>query len=419
VSVRDRRDDRQPQSEPVPLPDPVGGEPLERLEEPVDLLGGNVGSGVGHRKRGRPALGVRANVHGSVRDVVPQRILDQVRDEALDQAPVARDGGHVERGDGLDPPHRRLGLVSTHHLAGDLGQVEGGGAIDSPLPLREREQGVDQLLLLRALLEDFGACLPEALDRGIAIAHHHLEQRADRREGSAQLVRGVGDEPPLGVEGTLQAPEERVDRLSEPAELVVGAAQGEPLMQVRLGDPLGGVGDRPQWAEDPAGDHPPEGTGDERHHSERDARLDHELVQVRDALEGPGGDDGDPALLGPEQPLDLRRQTPDGRRPAKGLLPRQAPCRSRQPLPGHGRSVLEVRPRTKAAPARCWGSARCGGATRSGGGSLHHQPPEGPIGDRGVVDERVGDRKQRRARDQEQAAVEERQPPAHRRLRVA
>ena len=56
---------------------------------------------------------------------------------------------------------------------------------------------------------------------------------------------GVGDESTLRVERSFQASEESVDGVAQHGELVPGAGQGQTLVQVVLGDGLGGVGDDP------------------------------------------------------------------------------------------------------------------------------------------------------------------------------
>ena len=54
------------------------------------------------------------------------------------------------------------------------------------------------------------------------LAGEHLELTAHDRQRRAQLVRSVGDEPALSVEGVLEAVEHAVDRVGEDAHLVVG-----------------------------------------------------------------------------------------------------------------------------------------------------------------------------------------------------
>ena len=53
---------------------------------------------------------------------------------------------------------------------------------------------------------------------------------------------GVGDEAALGVEGGFEPAEEPVDGVGQVFDLVAGARKGESLVEVVLGDLLGGGG---------------------------------------------------------------------------------------------------------------------------------------------------------------------------------
>ena len=97
MGVRDRRDDRQPEAEALAMADPVAGEALERLKQPIDLLGGNHRPGVGDREIDLARPGAHRHPRVSARIVVAKRVVDQVRHEPLDQAPVARDRRGLER----------------------------------------------------------------------------------------------------------------------------------------------------------------------------------------------------------------------------------------------------------------------------------------------------------------------------------
>ena len=70
----------------------------------------------------------------------------------------------------------------------------------------------------------------------VAGAQRALELGLDHRHGRAQLVAGVGDELALAVEGPPQAIEHVVERLAEPADLVVSGGQRQPLAVVRQRD---------------------------------------------------------------------------------------------------------------------------------------------------------------------------------------
>lgn len=132
------------------------------------------------------------------------RVLEQVRAQPDQEPPVARH----ERGRQCDIEFEvgcvSLGLVLTQRVPHDSGQVDRLTAAHALIALGEREQRVDQLLLLLVLLERVAACLPERLRRRRRIGDDHLEQRTRGGQGCAQLVRGIGHESPLGVVGALE-----------------------------------------------------------------------------------------------------------------------------------------------------------------------------------------------------------------------
>ena len=108
-------------------------------------------------------------------------------------------------------------------------------------------------------------------------AQGHLEQGALPGQRGAQLVGGVGDETPLGVERGLQPGEQVVEGVAEFLELVVGSGQGQALVQAAGGDPPGGGGDRAQRAQHPSGDEPAESDGGDRDDGQGDAGLEQQL----------------------------------------------------------------------------------------------------------------------------------------------
>ena len=84
---------------PTPPP-PLVAEPLERLEEPLALLGGDAGAVVDDLELRALGAGERAHLHGCAARAVAQRVVDQVGEHPLEQAGVGRDQrqvlGHVE-----------------------------------------------------------------------------------------------------------------------------------------------------------------------------------------------------------------------------------------------------------------------------------------------------------------------------------
>ena len=84
------------------------------------------------------------------------------------------------------------------------GQVERVSTVDPLFALGEREQRVDQLLLLLVLLERLATRLPERVGGALRVGDDHLEQRARGGQRGAQLMRGVRHEPSLRVIGPLE-----------------------------------------------------------------------------------------------------------------------------------------------------------------------------------------------------------------------
>ena len=157
-----------------------------------------------------------------------------------------------------------------------------GWRLSRPRWLRERvSKRLDQAFLLLADGEELLARVPVGVDARVGIAEGELEQGALEREGGAQLVRGVGDELSLRLEGRLEAGEQSVDGGAELLELVVGPFEVEPAVEVAGGDVAGGLGDRAQRAQGAAGDHPAEPEREHGHQRERERRVEEQLVQRR------------------------------------------------------------------------------------------------------------------------------------------
>ena len=132
---------------------------------------------------------------------------------------------------------------------GDLTQVHGRARLEPALAPGQRQQRLDQPLLLLAGGEHAPARLAQRLDRRVGVAERDLDERALERDRRPQLVRRVRDEPALGLERRLEPAEQPVERVAELLELVVGAVEREALVQVALGDPPGASAHRPHRAQ--------------------------------------------------------------------------------------------------------------------------------------------------------------------------
>jgi hypothetical protein len=247
----DGGDDREPEAvPPVALgPYPLVAEPLERLEQPVKLARRYHRPAVGdpdHRTAGRrPGL----DLGPPAGHVVPDRVPDQVRHQALRQPGITLGGGGAEPGVDLDVLGDRRG---------DGRQVEGLRPGDAAFAAGQREQRVDQLFLLPAELQDFVTGGAEGAGAGIRVTKRHLQHGPLGGQRGTQLVGRVGDEMPLRLKRGLQPREQVVQGLPEPAELVIAAPGPQPPAQVRGGDVPRGRDDRPQRPQQAAGQQPTE-----------------------------------------------------------------------------------------------------------------------------------------------------------------
>ena len=72
----------------------------------------------------------------------------------------------------------------------------------------------------------------------LGLGQRHVQRGPHRGQRRAQLMRGVGDEPALGLERDLQPFQQAVDGVAKLLQLVLRALNGQPLVQVVLGDAL-------------------------------------------------------------------------------------------------------------------------------------------------------------------------------------
>ena len=166
-------------------------------------------------------------------------------------------------------------------------QIDHFAAIETLLAAGEREQRLNQSLLLLAGGQQPPVVGLERLDRGIGVGERDLDQRPLPRQRSAQLVRCVGHELPLGDERSFEAAQELVERVAELLELVVGTVERKPSVQVSRGDGLGRPGHGPQPTQRAPGEQPSEADRDHGHDRQRDHRQDQQLVEIDHRLRRP------------------------------------------------------------------------------------------------------------------------------------
>ena len=230
-------------------------QPLERLEQPVDLGRRDFRPAVGDRERRTARRRDRLHGDPATGHVVADGVVDQIRDEALAQAHVARGGRRVE---------------SSRRSAGRVGRASGRRASRTSRATAARSNGsrwsrprwlresVSSASISRSCCspaaEHAPAGLAQVVDGRVGVGERDLDQRALERERGAQLVRGVRDELALRVEGGFEPLEQSVEGVAELLELVVGTVEGEAPVQVARRDLARGVGDRAQRAQRAAGD---------------------------------------------------------------------------------------------------------------------------------------------------------------------
>lgn len=217
VSIGDGLHNREAEAEAeaVMLACPVIGEALEWREETARLCRGYDRSGVRDLKHGVIPSGTDGNEDDAPRVVVVQGVVEEVRHQPLGKGGVPGEGGRVERHVKAYLTARGGRLAGADDLARDGGQVDGLPMLEALLASGQREEGLDELLLLLARFEEVLADRPVRIDGGVGVGKDHFEQRPFDGDGGAELVRRVGGESPLGVERLLQAGKEPVDRVAE------------------------------------------------------------------------------------------------------------------------------------------------------------------------------------------------------------
>src|SRR5215469_10028103 len=259
-------------------------EPLEGLEQAVDLGGRDDLPGAGHRQDGVTVGGPGGDLDVSAGDVVPDGVVDQVGGQLLDQERVTVEYGGLDVG--LDVQALAADRVAGggQGFAGDGRQVGGPGLAGAGFAAGQGEHRLDEAFLLGVGGEQVPADGLPGGGGGGGIGEGDLEQGAFPGQGGAQLVRGVGGEAPLGAEGGFQPREQVVEGVGEFLELVVGSVQSQPLVQAASGDPAGGGGDRAQRAQHPAGDEPADRGGGHRDDRQGDSGGDQQLLPVEGDL---------------------------------------------------------------------------------------------------------------------------------------
>jgi len=142
------------------------------------------------------------------------RVLEQVPDRTLEPIRVSLDDRRLEPG---RPRQMRIARArSMHGVLGELVHVHCRSLLARIVAACELEQTGDQVAHLVRFALEVGEEAAACIGVETVVLFQHLDVRLHARQGCAQLVRGVGDEPSLRVERLLECAEHRVDRAAEP-----------------------------------------------------------------------------------------------------------------------------------------------------------------------------------------------------------
>ena len=248
VALDDRRDDRQPEAGARAL-GRVGAAP-EALEQPLIVVRIGPRSLVADGQQRRPIGRPQADDHEPARRAVDEPVLDQVLEQPLQRVAVAGDRGRRRSSAGRDPAT----VVFGDHVARPARRARPGRspAVGRADPL-ERRAG-RRPAAPAARRRGAGPPAPRGSAPWRASVLDVAEQRRDRR---AQLVRGVGEKPPLARACLLERRRASGSaRRSAARSRRASPVLGQPLR--RVGGPLDlARGDRQpaQRVEHPAGQH--------------------------------------------------------------------------------------------------------------------------------------------------------------------
>ncbi len=248
-------------------------QPLERLEQPVDLVGRDDLAGVGHGQHHSAYLAVDADLDGATGHVVVDRVVAEVDQQPAEQHRVTRYPRRLQRGLHPQPAPLGLGCPLAQRQLDQFGEVNHLIRAAAMLAAGQGEQRLQQLPALVADDQEPLEVRPERLQAGPRIDQRLLEQRTLDRQRSTHLVGGVGDEPLVRVERGLQPSEQPVDRVSQVLQLVAGAGQGQPLVHIAFGDLVQAFGHGQHRTQYATGDQPAEEQRDRRHDGQRDQGL--------------------------------------------------------------------------------------------------------------------------------------------------
>ncbi len=142
---------------------------------------------------------------------------------------------------GIDPQpalHRVTGQLRDSGPDG-VGQVDGLGVPDGPLAAGQHEQALDEALAAGHGVAHGAGHRAHLVGPGVGVGQSDVDLGAHDRERCPQLVRGVGHEAALTVEGGVEATEHGVERVGQFLEVIGRAGEADALGEVLLGQALG------------------------------------------------------------------------------------------------------------------------------------------------------------------------------------
>src|SRR3954451_23258616 len=224
-----------------------------QAEPAAPACAGRVGSGEALERRGDEQLRqARALVEHVQLDVVagsgggdldgaapvPQRVADEIAERALERVPVSADddaGRHLDH-DRTPSAGGLAGEAPAHrgHQRGDLAALVANRGVGILRARQDQEVlgDADDPVGLLGGRADRGAKLID----GAPVAQRDVELGLQDGQGRTQFVAGVGDERALARQRRLEPCEHRVERPSQPPQLVARRGQRQPAAGLGGGD---------------------------------------------------------------------------------------------------------------------------------------------------------------------------------------
>jgi hypothetical protein len=207
---------------------------VEALEDVRQIGGREAGAVVAH---GEDPV-VQGEVDGAAGRAPIDRVVEQVRDGAVDPVRLAADDGGLEVG--VDPDVDACAPLGPLHE--DLDNAVDPDIVEHPsrlAPPGQLDDVADQGGQLVELVEDVGSQRGALVLRQPVGILDRLDVRSQAGDRRAQLVARVGDEVALRLDRALQRVERGVEAAGQARELVV-ARRFDPLDRIRTaGDLLG------------------------------------------------------------------------------------------------------------------------------------------------------------------------------------